>query len=152
RQYLTNGRLAIFLEPIPEKLALGEKLVFRVGLYDPSMAEPVYSSPMTVVIAKEEDKPTRKPGPPKPPGSKTRGLPPYGPLTSDGREINKEPTEAWPEGFTATDGGFVRDLGEGKFKYLINYDNSYHLKYRMKERGDIARDVVTEKYILGMRI
>ena len=36
--------------------------------------------------------------------------------------------------------------------YPINYDNSYHLKYRMKERGDIARDVVTEKYILGMRI
>ena len=36
--------------------------------------------------------------------------------------------------------------------YPINYDNSYHLKYRIKERGDIARDVVTEKYILGMRI
>jgi hypothetical protein len=46
----------------------------------------------------------------------------------------------------------VRELGEGQFLYLINYDNSYHLKYRMKERGDIARDVVTEKYILGMRI
>jgi hypothetical protein len=70
----------------------------------------------------------------------------------DGREINKEKTETWPEGFTATDGGIVRDLGEGKFLYLINYDNSYHLKYRLKERGDIARDVVTEKYILGMRI
>ncbi|MGC2522275.1 MAG: hypothetical protein WA417_06515 [Stellaceae bacterium] len=26
------------------------------------------------------------------------------------------------------------------------------MKYRMGARGDIARDVVTEKYILGMRI
>ena len=79
-------------------------------------------------------------------------MPPHKLLTTNGREINGQKTEAWPEGFTAVDGGLVRDLGEGKFLYLINYDNSYHLKYRMKERGDIARDVVTEKYILGMRI
>jgi hypothetical protein len=26
------------------------------------------------------------------------------------------------------------------------------VKYRISARGDIARDVVTEKYILGMRI
>ena len=29
---------------------------------------------------------------------------------------------------------------------------AYHVKYRIGARGDIARDVVTEKYILGMRI
>jgi hypothetical protein len=28
----------------------------------------------------------------------------------------------------------------------------YHLKYRLSQRGDVAREVVTEKYILGMRI
>jgi hypothetical protein len=36
--------------------------------------------------------------------------------------------------------------------YKINFDNTYHLKYRLNVQGDIARDVVTEKYILGMRI
>lgn len=36
--------------------------------------------------------------------------------------------------------------------YYINYDNVYHLKYRMQQKGDLARDTVTEKYILGMRI
>lgn len=36
--------------------------------------------------------------------------------------------------------------------YKINYDNAYHVKYRLTARGDVARDVVTEKYILGMRI
>src|SRR5690606_24163086 len=33
----------------------------------------------------------------------------------------------------------------------INYDNVYHIKYRKMVSG-LARDVVTEKYILGMRI
>jgi hypothetical protein len=31
--------------------------------------------------------------------------------------------------------------------YKINYDNVYHLKYRR----DVGHDVITEKYILGMR-
>jgi hypothetical protein len=37
-------------------------------------------------------------------------------------------------------------------RYLINCDNSYHLLHRLQQRGGVARDVVTEKYILGMRI
>jgi hypothetical protein len=37
--------------------------------------------------------------------------------------------------------------------YKINYDNVYHLKYRRAARGgDVGRDVITEKYILSMRI
>ncbi len=44
----------------------------------------------------------------------------------------------------------IEDLGTESV-YLINYDNAYHLKYRKGVSG-VARDVVTEKYILGMRI
>ena len=74
-------------------------------------------------------------------------------LTKDGRAVGDEPeTQTWPEGFNEYDGGIVEDLGDEGVLYKINYDNSYHLKYRMTARGDIARDVVTEKYILGMRI
>ncbi|HZZ36878.1 MAG TPA: hypothetical protein VFE03_14230, partial [Caulobacteraceae bacterium] len=36
--------------------------------------------------------------------------------------------------------------------YKINYDNAYHLKYRLGQHGTIPREVITEKYILGMRI
>lgn len=36
--------------------------------------------------------------------------------------------------------------------YYVNYDNAYHLRYRQQQKGDLARDAVTEKYILGMRI
>jgi len=152
RQYLARGHLALFLQPVSDKVKLGDTLSFRIGLLDPSMPEPVYSDQMTVVVAKEDEQEPRKRRKPKPPGSSARGLPPFKLLTKDGREINGQDTEAWPEDFSAVDGGLVRDLGEGKFIYLINYDNVYHLKYRMRERGDIARDVVTEKYILGMRI
>ncbi len=43
-------------------------------------------------------------------------------------------------------------MGGDQALYLINYDNVYHLKYKMQTRGDIAKDVMTEKYVLGMRI
>jgi hypothetical protein len=59
--------------------------------------------------------------------------------------------EKWPDGFTDTDGGLIQELGE-EAVYKINYDNAYHKKYRLSQRGDVAREVVTEKYILGMRI
>jgi len=36
--------------------------------------------------------------------------------------------------------------------YKINYDNAYYIKYRNQQRGQVAKDAVTEKYILGMRI
>jgi hypothetical protein len=73
-------------------------------------------------------------------------------LTRDGHQVGNDDTQPWPDGLTEVDGGLVEDLGENGTLYKINYDNFYHVKYRMGARGDIARDVVTEKYILGMRI
>jgi hypothetical protein len=54
-------------------------------------------------------------------------------------------------GDSNADGGYAAEIGE-EVIYKINYDNVYHLKYRLSQRGDVAREVVTEKYILGMRI
>ena len=34
----------------------------------------------------------------------------------------------------------------------VRKKNGYHLKYKIQTRGDIAKDVMTEKYLLGMRI
>jgi hypothetical protein len=59
--------------------------------------------------------------------------------------------EAWSSDLTESDGGAISDLGEGVV-YKINYDNVYHLKYRLSQRGEVSPEVVTEKYILGMRI
>ncbi|NJD33627.1 MAG: hypothetical protein FIA96_02095 [Betaproteobacteria bacterium] len=73
-------------------------------------------------------------------------------MTKDGRAVGTMESERWPDGFTEHDGGSIQDLGELGVIYLINYDNAYHLRYRQQQRGDIAREVVTEKYILGMRI
>ena len=82
----------------------------------------------------------------------THGLPKYVLLTKDGRNVGEQETQAWPDGLNEYDGGAVRDLGADGMIYMINYDNTYHVKYRQQQRGEIARDVVTEKYILGMRI
>ncbi len=119
-----------------------------------------------IEIADEEAPPPRKPKPN--PGEKlsgngkdkpgtgkdapTHGLPRYVLLTKDGRSVGDQETQKWPEDLSEHDGGLIRDLGDEGTLYLINYDNSYHLKYKQQQRGDITKDVVTEKYILGMRI
>jgi hypothetical protein len=92
----------------------------------------------------------RKPG--KGGSAPTRGLPPCILLTKDGREVKGHGVEKWPSDFTDSDGGYMEEVGEDEVVYKINYDNVYHLKYRPSQRGDVAREVVTEKYILGMRI
>jgi hypothetical protein len=79
-------------------------------------------------------------------------LPEYKLLTKDGRKIGGQPTERWMDGFNEHDGGIVQEEGKDGIVYKINYDNAYHLKYRLQQKGDVARDIVTQKYILGMRI
>jgi hypothetical protein len=163
---LHEGRLTVYLEPIEGKNEVGERLIFRIGLHDPAMPAPVEDE-LTVAIL-EEDLPQpkpKKPVGPKPPESgdgkdkkgdgkdaPTHGLPRYVLLTKDGRRVGDQESEAWPAGFNEHDGGAVRDLGDAGLLYLINYDNAYHFRYRQQQRGDIAREVVTEKYVLGMRI
>lgn len=163
---LHDGRLTVYLEPLDDKNEVGDRITFKIGLHDPAMAEPVEDE-LTVEILEEEQpqpKPKPKPGPKPPDGGEgknkkgdgndapTHGLPRYLLLTKDGRNVGEAETQKWPDGFSEHDGGAIRDLGDDGLIYQINYDNAYHLRYRQQQRGDIAREVVTEKYILGMRI
>ncbi len=164
RAQLHNGRLTLYLDPIEDKLKVGDVITLQVGLQDDAMAQPV-TDKVTVRIVDQEKEPKKakaKAAEPKgaAKGSKegegdsspTHDLPPFVLLTRDGHQVGNDDTQPWPDGFTELDGGLVEDLGENGALYKINYDNAYHVKYRMSARGDIARDVVTEKYILGMRI
>lgn len=163
---LHDGRLTVYLDPLDGKNEVGDRLTFKFGLQDPAMAAPVEDE-LTVEILDEEQpqpKPKPKPGPKPPDGGEgknkkgdgndapTHGLPRYVLLTKDGRSVGEAETQKWPDGFSEHDGGAIRDLGDDGLIYQINYDNAYHLRYRQQQRGDIAREVVTEKYILGMRI
>ena len=165
-QQLHDGRLTLYFDPLEDQNKVGDKLTFKVGLQDPAMATTVEDE-LTIVIRDEEvaaPKSKSNPGP-KPPNAgegkdkkgeganaPTHGLPKYRLLTKDGRNVGEQETQAWPDGLNEYDGGVITDLGDAGMLYMINYDNTYHLKYRQQQRGDIARDVVTEKYILGMRI
>jgi hypothetical protein len=165
RMHLHDGQVFMYFEPDEDAVSIGDTFKLKVALQDDSMPQPV-TDVVTLRIV-EEDKEPPKPkktkgkakggdqggknegeGPPKP----THGLPPYRLLTKDGRDVGTEKTQPWPEGFTEHDGGEIQDLGNQGVIYKINYDNAYHLRYRMGARGDVARDVMTEKYILGMRI
>ncbi len=169
REHLKDGRLALFLAPNDEVLEPGARFKFRIRLADQAMSAPVQSEEIDVHILEAEAPPPPPPKPDKPPeprvpkggkGGKqkgegeaapTHGLPHCILLTKDGREVEGYAVEKWPEDFTDTDGGTIEELGD-ELVYKINYDNVYHLKYRLSQRGDVAREVVTEKYILGMRI
>lgn len=165
-QQLHNGRITIYFDPIEGKVSPGERFPFTVGLQDPAMPLPVQDEITIEILDEEAPQPKPKPrrtdadskggnGKEKPGtgnDAPTHGLPKYGLLTKDGRKVGEQETERWPEGFSEHDGGMIRDLGDEGVLYLINYDNAYHLRYRQQQRGDIAREVVTEKYILGMRI
>ena len=119
---------------------------------------------VTIRIAKEEKEPKKAKQKTRPsfgdngsmeaegPDVPTYELPRCVLLTKDGHPVGDQETQPWPEGFTELDGGLIDDYGEEGIVYKINYDNTYHLRYRLSARGDIARDVITEKYILGMRI
>lgn len=163
---LIDGRLTMYLDPVEGANHIGDRFTFKIGLLDPAMAVPVEDK-LTVEILDEELPQTRtkpKPGPNPPKGGEgkdkkgdgsdapTHGLPRYVLLTQDGRNVGEVETQKWPDGFSEHDGGAIHDLGDDGLIYQINYDNAYHLRYRQQQRGDIAREVVTEKYILGMRI
>ncbi len=164
RAQLHNGRLTLYLDPNLGSAKVGAKIALKLGLQDASMAQAVHDEIHVIIDdeEKESNKPKEKvqsavkPANNKPGvgnGGPTHGLPLFRIITKDGRSIGTDSdTDEWPEGFTEHDGGMVEDFGKEGMVYKINYDNSYHLKYRMSARGDVAKDVVTEKYILGMRI
>ena len=154
KQILYDGRLTVFFTPADETLAVGETFGFEIGLDADSMPAPL-TQPITLKLVPEEDKPKQKAkskNKPKEPEDKPkRSLPPHVLLTKDGRDVLGRSTEVWPEGFTELDGGDVREA-EGTLIYEINIDNAYHLKYRRKAKTDAARDLMTQKYITGMRL
>lgn len=159
REHLKDGRLSVHLVPA-EGVAVGDAFRVRVGLFDHGMPETIYTAATTlrVVAAREEEenesstKNETKANATKGGDSATHGMPRFVLLTRDGREIDSNPTEQWPDGYNEYDGADVVDLGDGETLYKINYDNAYHLRYRLTQRSIVGREVVTEKFILGMRI
>ena len=167
RKHLNNGMLNIHFYPDESVVTPGERFTFTIGLYDKAMPEPIMSAEtITLVVEEEEthkkgekkDKPD-KPGPddrkPKKEKSASVGLPDCVLLRKPGNEsvdIEGYDVLPWPEGFNEYDGGRIMDLGEGQVRYEINYDNAYHIKYQRKQPSDVAKRVLTTKYIIGMRI
>jgi hypothetical protein len=163
RTQLHDGRLTIYFDPVEDALKVGDTFTFTVGLQDDSMPLPVQDVlTIRIVDEEKEQKKAKQQGRPRS-GDKgstegegldapTRGLPKFVLLTKDGHSVGDQETQPWPPDFTELDGGTIDDFADEGTIYKINYDNTYHLKYRLSAHGDIARDVVTEKYILGMRI
>lgn len=163
REHLHDGNLVLFLEPNMELVKVGDSYTFRIALKDEAMATPVVSEMLEVRIVDEQaaiekgesndEKNSGDGGNKKGKGQNAPivGLPKCILLTSNGRDIPGYETEKWFPGCSEHDGGIIEDLGQESI-YKINYDNSYHLKYRAEQRSQISKDVVTEKYILGMRI
>ncbi len=168
RRQLKDGRMLIFLQPISAELSIGERIQVHASLKDPANEHLEVGDHCIVEIAAEEQKPVPVPKPassgPRPhsdsPGVKkgsgfaepTLALPLFKFVTRDGRPIGAEETEPWPDPFSDKEGGFAKELGEGRVKFFINYDNTYHLAAKQRARGDVAKAAITQKYKWGMLV
>ena len=173
REQLSDGRLALFFNPVKGRVNVGDVFNLSVALNDPEMPQAVKTENMVelrIVEASAEPKLDPKPKPEKPEDDKRKGadegknsgggedapmvgLPPCVLLTKDGREIKGHTCEIWPSGMTEADGGAVEDLGDDAgMVYKINLDNAYHNRYFVQAKGDVSKKVVTQQYILGMRV
>ena len=158
------GNLIVFIRPDKERMQVGDKHEFKIGLKDDALPEPVYiERAIRITIVKKAAPPRPSPPPPPPPSppippAHERGLPPPLLLTKDGREIDGKPTEKWEAAelsgpvINEHDGGGVKDLGDQGKMYYINYDNAFFQNYLKAQKGEGDRAAVTQKYILGMRI
>lgn len=158
RRSLRNGRLTVTLTPIEGQVNVGDTFVLEIGLADDAMPAPVSDRVEVVIAASELIEPHPHVGGKN---KKTKGtnaeppnvgLPSYKLLTADGRIDAGQQTEQWPEWMTDEDGGFVEDLAINVKMYKINIDNKWLQSYRRAQRGQILKDSMTQKYILGMRI
>jgi hypothetical protein len=165
RSQLVDGKLTVSLRAVAGAVAEGDTLECQLSLHDPAMPQAVTDTVTLRVVAEEKEATAKEKkektlkagdggdglkGAGQP--SANMGLPATTLLTRDGRMIGDRESEAWGDSFNETDGGLAVDLGDGQVIYKINWDNVYHLKYRMKQRGDTAKEAVSEKYLLGMLI
>jgi hypothetical protein len=159
--------LTVYFEPRDDRVTVGDTFKFRIGLQDDAMPAPVWTHEVIIRIREpaaprepkpKGERPQKKAGPGGKSGgdgdenAPTHGLPKCVLLTRDGEEVKGYNVEKWPDDLSEQDGGLIQDLGDDGVIYKINYHNAYHVKYRDQHHGQVAKDVVTEKYILGMRI
>lgn len=158
RRSLRDGRLTVYVNPIDGTLVVGDTLTFEVGLVDDAMPEPVTEEVTVRITATEADKPKEKQAPKdktkagKGAEAPNKGLPPYKLLTKDGRFDAGQQTFQWFDWMSGQDGGFVEDFGDEGKQYYVNLDNDWLQSYRRSQRGQILRDGITQKFILGMRV
>jgi hypothetical protein len=155
KRILYNGRLTVFFTPADDTLQAGDLFEFELGLVSDSMPAPL-TQPVAVKLVPEEEETEKKKSKSrdktrKPEDQPKRGLPPYVLLTKDGREVLGHNTQPWPEDFSELDGGRIKEA-EGRLIYEINVDNAYHLRYRRRANTNAGRDLISQKYITGMRL
>lgn len=154
KHILFNGRLTVFFSPESDALQAGDNFQFSLGLVSPSMPYPL-TQPVSLKLLPEEEpkekKKRRRKKRQNPKDKPKRNLPPYILLTKDGRDVLGKKTETWPDDFTEFDGGMIKEA-DGRLIYNINFDNSYHLRYRIRAKSDMMRDLLSQKYITGMRL
>ena len=153
---LENGELSVSISIIDE-VDVGDEYKFNIVLDSDSMPSPVQTDEITIkIIEPPKDIGPRPPSSPPPPPK--RGLPLHGLITKDGRNIDGNESITWEEAsekhpdFNEKDGGYASDLGDGRKKYWINYDNSSFQSYLGAQKNDATRKAVSEKYVLGMQI
>lgn len=150
---LSNGRLVVNFSCVNDPNLVGTTLVGRLGLTDDSMFQPIFEDVEFNVLAERQPDPPGPPRPPRPVDTTPNVEPPQTKwMTRDGRRIDDDETDVWPEDYGDQDGGTVTDLGDDIKLYCINYDNAHFMNFLARQPNELARRVATEQYRLAMLV
>lgn len=150
---LSNGRLVVNFSCVNDLNLIGTNLVGRLGLTDDSMFQPIFEDVEFNILAQRQPAPPGPPRPPQPVDNTPNVEPPQTKwMTRDGRRIDEDETDVWPEDYGDQDGGTVTDLGDDIKLYCINYDNAHFLNFLARQPNELSRRVAIEQYRLAMLV
>lgn len=147
--HLRDGTLLARVQTIGSSVKQGDIIELEARFADPNVVNGQLSDVVTIELVEKRERPKRerKPQPPQP----EVALPQSRWMTRDGRKVDNEPTEKWPEGITEHDGGIIRELTADETLHLINLDN-VTLQNAIRRLRKASQEQIIAMHRTGMQL
>ena len=146
--YLRDGTLLARIQTTDDGAHPGDTIELEARFVDSNLVKGQLSDMVNITLVEQREKKERTPIDRKP-QEPTIALPDSRWTTQDGRSVGDEPSEQWPDGFTASDGGEVKELTAEQSLYLVNYDNAT-LQKALRQQKPAVRKQTEVMHRTGM--
>ena len=146
--YMRDGTLLARIQTTDEGARPGDRIELEARFLDPNLVNGQLSDTVNITLVGRREKEERTPRDRKP-QEPAVALPDSRWTTQDGRDVGNEPSEQWPDGFTANDGGEVKELTAEQSLYLVNYDNAT-LQKALRQQRPVVKEQTEVMHRTGM--